>query len=384
MAQHSEKGRENPALRRSLEEMLAQLTDQRAARGIRYALRPLLMIVLLAKLAGADKPLAMADWARERADWLRQHLQLTWRRMPHYITFRHLLQRGLLVCELEQQAGVWLAQYAAPEVPLYNLDGKTLCGTIPAGATQGTHLLALQQAQTNVVVAQAAVGAQTNEITAAPALLKTVALQEKIVSGDALQAQRPLSRQVVQDGGDYLWFVKKNQQGLYEQLEQAFAPTIAAPADVQTVTHYDKGHGRLEARQLSVSASLANVIDWPYLAQTFVLHRTRTELRSGKVTTQAVYGITSLAPLVASAIDLLTLTRQHWSIENGLHYRRDVTFGEDACRMKSPRAAQCLAVFNNLVIGLLRWLGWENCAQARRHYDAHWEEALQLIQGVYR
>lgn len=383
MEQDSEKYLENPTLRHSLEEMLSQLTEQRAARGIRYALLPLLIIVLLAKLAGEDKPMAIADWARERADWLRSHLQLTWRRMPHHSTFRRLLQRGLSVSEWEQKACAWLSQCQDPAVKLYNLDGKTLCGTIAGGETQGAHLLALQQAKTNIVVTEAAVGAKTNEITAAPALLKTVELQGKIVSGDAMQTQRPLSRQVVKDGGDYLWFVKKNQKGLYEQLEQALAATAHAPADLQTVTEYEKGHGRLEKRQLSVSARLSNVIDWPYLAQAFVLHRTRTEMRSGKVTTQTVYGITSLPPLAASAETLLTLTRQHWSIENGLHYRRDVTFGEDACRMKSPRAAQCLAVFNNLVIGLLRWLGWENCAQARRYYDAHREEALQLIQGIY-
>lgn len=382
MEQDSEKCWENPAVLRSLEEMLSQLTDQRAARGVRYALRPLLMIFVLAKLTGEDKPGAIAQWAQERAAWLRKHLHLNWPRMPHHSTFRRLLQRGLAVSEWEEQARVWLSQYEAAAVALYNLDGKTLCGTIPGGATQGVHLLALQQATTNVVVAEAAVGTKSNEITAAPALLKTVALQGKIISGDAMQAQRALSRQVVKGGGDYLWFVKKNQKGLYEQLERAFAPTAAAPADLSTVTQYDKGHGRVEERQLSVSARLSNRLDWPDLEQAFVLHRTRTDLRSGKVTTQTVYGITSLPARQTSAADLLTFTRQHWSIENGLHYRRDVTFGEDACRMKSGRAAQCMAVFNNLLIGLLRWLGWENCAQARRHYAAHWKEALQLIQGI--
>jgi predicted transposase YbfD/YdcC len=381
--EHIEKCVENPAARRSLEKMLSELTDQRAARGIRYALPPLLIITLLAKLAGANTPMDLADWAQERTDWLREHLQLSWRRMPHHSTFRRLFQRGVSCSELEQQARVWLSQCESPDVKFYNLDGKTLCGTIPGGETHGAHLLALQQATTNIVVAETAVSTKSNEITAAPVLLKTVDLQGKIVSGDAMQTQRPLSRQVVKSGGDYLWFVKKNQPHLYEQLERALTSETQAPADRHTVTHYDKGHGRLEMRQLTVSAQLSNTIDWPFLAQAFVLHRTRTEMRSGKVTTQTVYGITSLPPLEASAADLLTLTRQHWSIENGLHYRRDVTFGEDACRMKSHHAAQCMAVFNNLLIGLLRWLGWENCAQARRHYNAHWKEALQLIQGVY-
>lgn len=101
------------------------------------------------------------------------------------------------------------------------------------------------------------------------------------------------------------------------------------------------------------------------------------------MTTQIVYGMTSLSPLAFRAATLLTLTRQHWSIEKRLHYRRDVTFGEDACRMKFPRAAQCLATFSNLAIGLLHWLGWENHTQARRYYDAHREAVLQLIQGIY-
>ena len=382
MKKDSERGTKSPVPLSSLAEAFAQVPDQRAARGKRYELLPLLMIVMLAKLSNADTPQAIADWAAERNTWLCEHLQLRWPPMPHHSTYRRLLQRSLSLAGLRQQAQAFLTARQAPDQRLYNLDGKTLRGTIPGGATKGEHLLALQQAQSNVVLAQAPVGEKKNEISTAPALLKTVALSNKIVSGDAMHAQRKLSRQVVRAGGDYLWFVKQNQPTLCQRLQQAFTISADLPADVCQVTHYDKGHGRIERRQLMVSAQVTNTLGWPYAAQAFQLHRTRTECRSGKVTEQTVYGITSLAPLTTPPAALLDWTRQHWSIENGLHYRRDVTFGEDRCRMKSGRAAECLAIFNNLAIGLLRWLGWDNVARARRHYDAHWLEALQVIQGV--
>jgi len=363
----------------SLAAALAELTDQRARRGIRYRLVPLLIILLLAKLAGHDTPSAIADWAQHHADWLRQVLGLDWKRMPHHSTFRRLLQRGLQLSQLEAQAGEFLRTLSAAPAKLLNLDGKTLCGTIPSGETRGLHLLALQQAATNVVLAQTQVASKENEISAAPNLLKTVDLRGKVVSGDAMHAQRDLSRQVVEAGGDYLWVVKENQPTLYAQLAAAFTTPTLSLADREEAQSWDKGHGRIEHRTLWSSAQLTNTLDWPYLEQAFALQRERTDLSTGQTSCELAYGITSLPPLETSAEQLLELTRGHWSIENGLHYRRDVTFGEDACRMKSYPAAQALAVCNNLVIGLIRHAGWNNAAAARRFYEAHLDQALSLI-----
>lgn len=92
-----------------------------------------------------------------------------------------------------------------------------------------------------------------------------------------------------------------------------------------------------------------------------------------------IYGITSLPVEEFSAKELLALTRQHWSVENGLHYRRDVTFKEDKVRQTSQTGGRVLAVLNNLTIGILRKLGWENIAKARRHFSAMIDEALNLI-----
>lgn len=384
MEDNTENLTKSPEPLQSLEQVLSKVPDQRAARGIRYELQPLLMIVMLAKLADADTPIAIADWAAGRTEWLREQLRLDWKRMPHQSTFRRLLQKSLSLPELRQQAQEFLASRQSTEQRLCNLDGKTLRGTIASGQSAGTHLLAIQQAETNLVLAQVPVGEKNNEISAAGGLLKALDLKGKIISGDAMHTQRNLSRQIVEAGGDYLWFVKNNQSALCRELVTAFASPSLNPNDAVTVTEHDKGHGRLEIRQLTSSAQVTNTLDWPYAAQGFVLHRARTVCASGKLTEQTVYGITSLQPLEASPTNLLHLTRLHWNIENGLHYRRDVTFKEDRCRQKSAQAAECLAIFNNLAIGLLRWLGWDNLARARRHYGAHLMDALLAIQGPYQ
>ncbi len=141
----------------------------------------------------------------------------------------------------------------------------------------------------------------------------------------------------------------------------------------------DKGHGRIEEREILSSFRLAGKIEFPYLAQVFRIVRQSEEVKTGKQSEQMIYGITSLPVEEFGAKQLLALTRHHWSIENGLHYRRDVTFKEDKVRQTSQRGGRVLAVLNNLTIGILRKLGWENIAKAGRHFSAMIDEALSLI-----
>lgn len=211
-------------------------------------------------------------------------------------------------------------------------------------------------------------------------MLRTADLQGKTLSGDCFPfAQRELSRQVVDAGGDYLWKVKANQAGLLHQIESLFRHESATVRDLERARSLDKGHGRVEARVLCSSSRLADQVQWPYLAQVFTIKSDRLDCQTQQRSLKTHDGITSLAPLEADAQRLLELTRGHGAIENGLHYRRDVTFKEDACRMKSHRAAEALAVCNNLALGVIRHAGWDNVAEARRYYDAYPAQALRLI-----
>ena len=127
---------------------------------------------------------------------------------------------------------------------------------------------------------------------------------------------------------------------------------MARQADLQTATTQDKGHGRLEIRAIETLTQLPPWLNWPGVQQICRLTRQRTI--SGQTSDETVFAITSLPRLRARAAKLLALSRQHWSVENRLHYVRDVSLGEDACRVRSGNAPQMLAALRNLAIGLIR------------------------------
>jgi predicted transposase YbfD/YdcC len=262
------------------------LADARKRRGVRYPLAVLLSIAVLAKLSGYSQVAAIADWARARAEALADLFELKRPTMPHEATWTRVLGQAVAVTALEQRVASLSAEPPTPEVPargsvIVNLDGKTLRGTIAQGHTSGVHLLAAYQADQGRVLAQVAVGSKTNEIGAAPALLKQFDLTGAVVTGDAMHTQRQLSTQVVEAGGDYFWWVKDNQPRLLSDLELLFAEEYVSAgwsgldADFTTAQTVDKGHGRIEIREITASSLLQDYLDWPYLAQAVRISRTR-------------------------------------------------------------------------------------------------------------
>ncbi len=360
-----------------LMEHLEQVSDQRSRRGVRYSLPFLLSLIILAKLCGQNKPSAIAEWIGHRGKQLTSAFNNERETVPSLNTIRRTLSQSVIATELQKVFNRFLHQtYGGQQSILVTLDGKTLRGTIPKGATKGVHLLAAYLSEEGIVLMQVAVGGKESEVSAAPRLLTTLDLRGRIVCGDALFTQRALSAQVLYEGADYIWFVKDNQPRLKEDVEQFFAPARKAPGwhapelardQAQTT---EKGHGRLEQRTLTAIADDGGFLDWPGLAQVFRLERKVTRTTTGIMTEEAVVGITSLSPQQASASQLLAWTRSHWGIENGLHYRRDVTLNEDGTRISNARLAEAMAVLNNFVVGLTRKLGFRNLAATQRLFDA--------------
>lgn len=365
---------------------LEGLTDRRKPKGIRYPLAVALVFVILAKLAGEDEPEGIAHWTSLRKQLLIEALQLKRNTTPHASTFSRILGQAVVVEQLQQAVTRFLLCTVegglSVELPL---DGKTLRGTIPPGKTQGVHLLAAYLPSEGIVLMQVEVGGKENEIVAAPKVLKSVDLQGKIVTGDAMFAQRELSKLVVEQGGEYVWTVKDNQSSLRAEIEAAFAieeGKTALPAmknDFKQAQTIEKGHGRIEVRRLTVTSQMKGYLQWPYLEQVFKIEREVEEISSGKQRREVSYGVTSLTRAEAPAARLMEIVRGHWGIENGLHYRKDKTLREDACRLRRGEAAQAMAVINNLIVGLGLRQGGKNLAAARRHYDAYPLEALKLI-----
>ncbi len=366
---------------------LCRLTDVRKAKGKRYKLEDLLMIALLAKLCGADRPLEISDWAQNHRRELVQWLGWRQRRLPHYNTFRRILAHVVDHEEMAQLVGEYNPQGEQGEV--YALDGKAVRGIRKKDDEQGPeYLLSVCAVQGVKVMSQVAVGRKENEISQASQALEAVEISGKILTGDALHTQRALSAGVVGRGGDYLFPVKENQLALYKNIQQLFAPEYPKPGfgkiqtDFLSAQKVNKGHGRLETRIITTSEMLNPYSTWPGLAQVYRLERHFQWFRSGHcyhTSSQVEFGITSLSRPTWTPARLLKIRRAHWGIETKLFYRRDVTFQEDATRMTVGNMGKVMASLNNLVIALLQQARWQNSAQARRYFAAHLAQAFSLL-----
>lgn len=367
----------------SLMRRLATVTDARCPKGVRYALAPVLLLIILAKLCGEDRPSGIADWIASRERVLREALHLSWTRMPQHNTYRRILAAGVAPDELDRLVRDHLCSLpGVGQSIVVAIDGKTVRGTIDAAHPRGTHLLAAYLPDEGIVLLQVATDDKENEISVAPELVRCLDLRGKVVTGDAMHTQRALSIQILDAGGDYLWIAKENQPRLQADIAQVFSAddrTVLGgrvPRDLRTCRTVEKGHGRQECREITVSSALQGYSAWPGLEQVFKLERCRVHTRDGREEREVVYGLTSLRAAAAGPEQLLRLARTHWGIENGLHRRRDVTFGEDATRLTCGHAGHAMAALNNLVIGVLRHAGATNIAAARRWWDANFIRVL--------
>lgn len=371
----------------SLYDYLTKVEDPRDERGKQYSLPILLTLMVLAKLGGEDSPSGITDWVAMRKELLMELNVLGRAKTPCHMTYRRVLQEIVAPQKFEALISEYHQQRLKEEQEIVlSMDGKTLRGTIQRGETRGVHLLAVYVPRQGLVLVQAEVERKENEIVVAPHVLRQVNLSGAIVIGDAMHTQREASIQIVQAGGDYLWFAKDNQPRTRWAIEKLFVHEVcnlqkgcALSKDFQMFSKVNKSHGRIEQRTLMTSNLLNDYLDWPDVAQVFRVERIVWHCQYGGKTREIVYGLTSLPPQRASPAKLLSLIRNYWGIENGLHYRRDVTLREDATRLTVGQAGHNMAILNNLVIGLCLCQSLHNLAQARRRFNARPQDALQLL-----
>ena len=367
------------------------ISDPRGAKGKRYSLVTLLVVIFLAKLVGKDKPDEIADWAKNHAEEIEELLNLkrTW--MPSHSTIRRVFQDLLSEAEFDRMTQEYHQREQSGKGEVLAMDGKALRGTRIAGQERNDHVLSVYDVQDQCVLAQQTVDTKENEIVAAPRVLEQVPLAGKIVTGDAMHTQKAASQQIVAGGGHYLWPVKENQPRLYEDIQRLFAPDKPKPGfgkittDFLTAHKINYAHGRLEKRTIQTSAMLNDYLDWPGVGQVYRLEREFSWIRQGKTykkSCEIEFGITSLSREQATPTKLLQSRRKHWLVETGLHYRRDVTFREDTTRMTIGASGRILATVHNLVIGLIKRAGYDNAAKARRYYEGHIDQAFSLLISV--
>lgn len=372
----------------TLAEVLDAVPDPRHRRGRRYRLGPLLALSLLAVLSGATSLAKITRFIAGYDPGLRTQLELPATTRLAASTLGRLLARldgdafdaatcayltALTTCHPPKTTTQTTVQTTtAARTPLLGLavDGKTLRGSRTGDGR--THLLAAVRHDTQSVLAQRQVEHASNEISAFTPLLSSLDLSTMITTADALHTQTEHARQIVTAGGHFLFIVKANQPTLHRRLKAL--PWRDAVLNDRTD---ERGHGRREIRRNKICTTRPG-LPFPHAAQAIQIKRRRTDLKTGKTTIVTIYAITSLPPGRIPHAQLATLIRGHWSIE-ALHHIRDVTYREDACKVRTGNAPRILASLRNIAIGLTRNIGWTNITAASDHYRSHPADGLQLL-----
>ena len=334
---------------------LARLPDPRARRGIRHQLVVVVTAAVCAVVAGYRSYTAIGEWVADLPADTAVILGIDADRRPSEAMIRRLLQ-ALDPDLLAAAIGTWLAVRIPAPSPgsrrAIAVDGKTLRGS-RSRDSPARHVLAAAEHGTGAVLASTDVDTKTNEITRFGPLLDQITdLHEVVVTADALHCQRDHVAYLASRGAYWILTVKGNQPSLYLQL--AGLPWRLVPdADRDTA----RGHGRREIRTLKI-LSVSTGIDFPHAAQAIQIRRRRRRLDQPKrFTTETVYAITNLLAHQAKPMHLADWIRGHWSIENKVHWVRDVTYDEDRSHIRTGAGSQVMAALRNAAIGALRLAG---------------------------
>ncbi|MQY39960.1 hypothetical protein SRB17_79890 [Streptomyces sp. RB17] len=364
-----------PADLASLAQVLAAVPDPRRVRGRRYRLGALLGLCLVAVLGGARSLARIARYAAEAGPEVRAELGLS-RAAPNASTLGRLLAR-MDGDALDDAVGTWITHHATDPVVDENalvglaVDGKAVPGSRTSD-TAAVHLLSAALHGSQTVIAQRQVAAKSNEIPALAPLLARFDLRGVVVTADAMHTQRTTAKKIVAAGGHYFLVVKGNQKNLHKQLRRL--PWRQIPLLVRTRT---TNHGRREVRNLKVCTVQAGLL-FPHAVHAVEIKRRRVSRKTGKIQTKTVYAVTSLTPDQASPARMAQLVQGHWSVE-ALHHIGDVTFTEDASRVRTGNAPRVMATLRNLAIGLMRQAGWANIAATAEHYGSRPDHATALL-----
>jgi predicted transposase YbfD/YdcC len=351
---------------KELIKVFGKVEEPRMERHRKYPLIEILFLTISAVMSNCDSWDDIEDFGYAKLAWLRKYLPFK-EGIPSHDTINRTM--SLIDFTVFQQCFMnWATMdLTLPTGTVINLDGKRLRGSASKSEQQlprqdggkiAKHLLHAWCDDVKLCISQYQVSEQSNEINAIPDLLELLMLKDCIVTIDAIGCQKNIVKAIQEKGADYLIAVKSNQAALRDtiqqhivQMEQTAAPTLTV--DAQT----NFGHGRREERRCTVLAAthLPNELHaaWGGLTQVVRIQTTRETLATKKIETEERYYITSLS---SSASKLNGYIRQHWSIENRLHWTLDVAFGEDHSLKRTRNAATnfsiilkiCLNQFNKL------------------------------------
>jgi len=337
---------------KSLEVRLRELEDPRNGPALRHDLVEMLVIAICAILAGAEHCVDIAMWGQMKAGWLKRFLRLE-HGIPSHDTFSRLF-RLLNPKRFEAVFRGWIAGVVRAVTGSIAIDGKSVCGSHD-GERRAIHMVSAFSTKLGLVLGQEKVADKSNEITAIPQLLEALYLKGCLVSIDAMGCQKTIAQAIRAAHADYLLMVKGNQGNLEESLVSFFDETRCKGLEksacfLETV---EKGHGRIETRRYWLSEIVFGLVDskrWTECRAVGMVESIR-DTGKGAPSVERRYFITSAAFTVDQ---FAAAVRDHWQIENGLHWSLDVMFREDECRIRKDYAPQNFSLLRKFGLNLLR------------------------------
>ena len=325
------------------------LEDPRTGNAGLHDFHELLMIALCTVLCGGQGAVDMALFAKAKEPYLRSFLKLA-NGVPSHDTLSRLF-RQLDPAQFGAAFQRFMAGFAEQCQGVVAIDGKVLRRSFDRASDKSAlHMVSAWGCEQRMVLAQIATDAKSNEITAVPALLRMLSLKGTIVTTDALNCQRVIAQQIVDQGGDYALALKGNQGMLHDDvvrfLDDPASNVTTAPPTV------DADHGRIETRTATVSTQIGWLQDdhrWPGLKAIGKVERIRET--AAKTTTETAYYLLSTA---LSPDRFNEVVRSHWGIENRLHWRLDVVMNEDQDRTRLGNGPNNLAVLRHMALNVMQ------------------------------
>jgi predicted transposase YbfD/YdcC len=320
-----------------------------------HLLVDILVSAICAVLGGANSWLAVERFGHAHKTWLRSFLELPGG-IPSHDTYRRVFLL-LNPQEMNSRFAAWMNDISQRlKLKQVAFDGKTLCGS-GGGQTglKALHMVHAFATENGICLGQQAVDSKSNEITAIPELLKLLDLKGALVTIDAMGCQKEIAAEVVAAEADYVLAVKGNQERLHEDVQETLTPVIAGPSEPGTETcaqTEEVNRGRVEKRTCYISTDLSKIRDkllWKGLKAIGVIISERTV--NGKVEVETRYFISSR---VLSANKLLQAVRDHWKVENQLHWVLDVVFGEDAHQLRVGNGPRNFTTLRKLAHALIK------------------------------
>lgn len=352
----------------------ADLTDPRR-RKVTYPLINIVVITVCAVICGADDFVAIAKFGRTKRDWFARLLDLK-TGIPSHDRFNAILA-AIKPAEFEKCLLSWItALHEITDGQVVAIDGKTLRRSFDkASGKSPIHMISAWATANHIGLGQVVTDQKSNEITAIPKLLEMLELSGCLVTIDAMGCQTKIAQSIIDAGADYVLAVKGNQPTLHQGIADFFDDQLEddfAGVKVRRRQTEEKGHGREEIRHYFICAvpdDLPDRVRWPGLkAIGIAINHT---VREGKECYAVRYYILSR---YLSGKRFAGAVRDHWGIENSLHWQLDVTFGEDQCRVRKDHADANLSILRRTALTLLKNETTQKLGIKNKRLTAGWDD----------